>query len=46
MHGVIPGKRGDIAVLNANPSTFSEDEPARLQVEMTRVAGEVRYRAN
>ncbi len=41
-----PGKRADIAVLNANPLTVSEDELAELQVEMTLVEGEVRYRAN
>ncbi|NKI34175.1 amidohydrolase [Wenzhouxiangella sp. XN79A] len=41
-----PGKRADIAVLNANPLTVSEDELAGLQVEMTLVEGEVRYRAD
>lgn len=41
-----PGKRADITVLNANPLTVSEDELADLQVEMTLVEGEVRYRAN
>jgi predicted amidohydrolase YtcJ len=41
-----PGKRADIAVLNANPLTIGEDELADLQVEMTLVEGEVRYRAD
>ncbi len=40
-----PGKRADIVVLNANPLTVSDDALGDLRVEMTLVAGEVRYRA-
>jgi predicted amidohydrolase YtcJ len=40
------GKRADIVVLNANPLTVKESELANLNVEMTLVAGEVRYKAN
>jgi len=43
---ITPGKLADIVVLNANPLTVSERELAGLQVEMTLVDGEVRYRAD
>jgi hypothetical protein len=39
-----PGKRADIVVLNANPLTVSETELDELEVEMTLLDGEVRYR--
>lgn len=39
------GKLADINVLNTNPLTISEHELADLEVEMTLVDGEVRYRA-
>jgi hypothetical protein len=39
-----PGKRADIVVLNANPLTVSETKLDELEVEMTLLDGEVRYR--
>ena len=41
-----PGKRADIVVLNDNPLTVSDEELAKLRVEMTLVDGEARYIAD
>jgi len=40
-----PGKRADIVVLNGNPLTVSDEQLTDLDVEMTLVDGEIRYRA-
>lgn len=41
---VTPGKLADLAVLDRNILTVSEDEVRDTQIEMTLVGGEVRYR--
>ena len=41
---ITPGKRADLVVLDANPLTVPEDALTDLQVEMTWVGGELRYR--
>jgi len=41
---VTPGKLADLAVLDRNILTVSEDEVRDTQIEMTIVGGEVRYR--
>ena len=41
---ITPGKLADLVVLDGNPLTVPEDLLPALQVEMTLVGGEVRYR--
>ncbi len=40
-----PGKRADIVVLDGNPLTITDEQLTGLDVEMTLVDGQIRYRA-